>query len=298
MLCKGVGLFYFHKNMKLKELFKNAWLKGWVLILPLALLASVFDALLLGGVRIFLAFLSNTWPSHWPTVSFPDELRLGVWVGAMSMVIVLRWLVLVVRSRATERLARTLEGLLKGWLMRVIRSLHPKYFHTPNIQGELRSAIRSTAVLPAGTEALVQAVQAFFQLLLFLPVLLWISWPLALALFLGLVPWVAWLQRRIQALGPDIDSYMQQSGHFEADLENWIQLQRSWVGGKDHSRYLHRLLNQIRSLKKVGIQAGTRKAFLSQSMEALSVFATVWVLGLCAWLIGRGTMTGVDLVLF
>jgi len=284
--------------MKLNGLLKNAWLKGWVLLVPLALLASLMDALLLGGVRTFLAFLTGSWPESWPRIPLEGELWVAVWAGAMSLILVLRWVALVVRSRFGERMARTLEANLKGWWIRVVRGLHPKHFHTSEILGALRSADQATSILPAGSEAAIQAIQAFFQLLLFLPVLFWISWPLALALLLGLVPWVTWLQRRIQAIGPDLDAHMQRSGEYEADLENWSLLQRCWIGWREQSKYLHVLLEEVRELKRLGVQAGTRKAFLGQSMESLSVFATVIVLGLCALLIGRGDMTPADLVLF
>lgn len=284
--------------MTLIALFKNAWFKGWILLVPLALLASLLDGLLLGAIRVFLGFLTGNWPSDWPRLPLEGEIWVAAWVGAVTLVLVLRWLVLVVRSRSGERMARNLEATLKGWWVRVVRGLHPKYFHSPEIAGALRSAEEATSVLPAGSDAAVQAIQASFQLLLFLPVLFWISWPLALALLLGLVPWVTWLQRRIQAIGPDLDAHMKKNGQFKAELESWSSLLRCWTGWYEQNKYLRRLLEQVRELRRLGIHAGTRKAFLSQSMEALSVFATVLVFGLCALLIGRGDMTSADLVLF
>jgi len=284
--------------MLLNGLLKNAWLKGWILLVPLALLASLMDGLLLGGIRIFLAFLSGNWPVGWPKLPIKGELWVAVWIGSMGLVLVMRWVTLVVRSRSGERMARNLEATLKGWWIRVVRDLHPRYFHSSAIAGSLRSAEQATSILPAGSDAAIQAIQAFFQLILFLPVLFLISWPLALALFLGLVPWITWLQRRIQAIGPDLDAHMRKSGEYAADLEAWSLLQRSWIGWREQTKYLHRLLEKVRDLKRLGIHAGTRKAFLGQSMESLSVFATVLVLGLCALLIGRGDMVPEDLVLF
>lgn len=269
-----------------------------MLLIPLALLASLLDGLLLGGIRVFLALLTDKWPSQIPRLPVDGEWRVFFWIGSMALVLLLRWLVLVVRARGSERMARGFEATLQAWWIRMTRSLHPRYFHSSAIMGRLRSAAQATAILPAGSGAVVQAVQAFFQLLLFMPVLIWISWPLALALFLGLVPWIAWMQRRIQAIGPDLDAHIRMAGEYEADTVDWARLLRSWVGGREQSRFLHMLLTKIRELRLLGTHVGTRKALLAQSMEALSVFGTVLVMGLCALLVGRGDMTAEDFVLF
>ena len=156
----------------------------------------------------------------------------------------------------------------------------------------------ATLSLQSNAGAYFQLVQALLQLAIFLPVLLYISWPLTLFLFAAVVPFVAWMQRRLHALGPQEESLLYARSNFRLSLNTARRLYRNWSGNAEIERLAREVSEEAGMLNRKGLDASIRKNALSIAMETLSVVAMVAVLAFCAMLIARGWMDGTGLVLF
>ena len=152
--------------MNLKKRLKNTILKAILVLSGPALLASFFDAALLGGIRFFVEIISKN-----------SILSIGEWSLIMVLVVCLRFIFLRAKFSTAQKLFRQLESSLQGSFLSILRHLNPRFFHHKNSDSKVQAAFEATRTLSVSGEALMQTLQAFLQLLVFLPVLLYLSWP-------------------------------------------------------------------------------------------------------------------------
>ena len=273
--------------MDLKRwLKKSAWYGLWSL-LPLALFASLADAAMLYGVRSFVQILTKT-----------AVFSLGFWAIGMLLLIGLRFVLLVVRGNVMERICRRLEAGLRAWFARRLRNLHPRFFHDKENDGKLQSAYDATQILPSSGEALMQALQAILQLLVFFPVLFYLSTPLTIVLLFVVLPIVAYVQRKLHSMGPAVEGQMVKQGELRTSLETAKKIFHSWSSLFERIAASQMLLSRIRELFTIGLHVGRKKVMLSQSMETLSLVSMVVVLAFCAWMIAMDWMNPEGLILY
>ncbi len=283
--------------MSLRKWLKKSLLGGILRFLPLALLASGADAAVLWGIRSFMDIVSAAAPSN-TLPNAPQTLSLGMWIALMVGLTVLRLLFLYLKVRVSERWLYDTCGRVSAWFLHGLRSLAPKVFHTSAGERQVEAAYESTLVLQGNGSLLFQAVQAILQLAVFLPVLLFISWPLTLFLFVVVVPLVAVLQRKIHKLGPAEESLLRARSDFRGDLNLARRLFRQWSSHSERKAVSEDLMSGVRDLRDRGVENSIQKSGLSLVTEAVSVLAMVLVLAFCAVLIGGGYMDGGGLVLF
>lgn len=273
--------------MSLKKWLKKA-LKGGVLrFLPLALLASATDAAVLWGIRSFIHIVDGS-------AKFP----LGFWLAGMLLLAALRLVFLYGKVKVSEGWLYRVSARVNAWFLHRLRGLSPRVFHTPEGERKVESAYEATQVLQVNGGVFFQAVQAVLQLLVFLPVLFYISWPLALFLFVFVVPFVALLQRKLHRLGPAEESLLRSRSDYRSDLSLARRLFRQWSGRDERIEISRGLLRNVRGLRDQGYSAAVKKSGLSLVTETVSVLAMVLVLGFCALLMDRGYMDASGLVLF
>lgn len=278
-------MYFFSVNIKKR--LKKSLLRGIWRYLPLAFMASLADAGLLWGIRSFMGLLEGSSP-----------FTLWEWAGLMALLAALRLVFLFAKARNSETFLFNTGKSVTEWFLGRIRMLSPRLFHDGSGDAKVEAAYEATLSLQSNAGAYFQLVQALLQLAIFLPVLIYISWPLTLFLFAAVVPFVAWMQRRLHALGPQEESLLYARSNFRLSLNTARRLYRNWSGNTEIEHLAREVSEEAGSLNRKGLDASIRKNALSIAMETLSVVAMVAVLAFCAMLIARGWMDGTGLVLF
>ena len=250
-------------------------------------MASLADAGLLWGIRSFMGLLEGSSP-----------FTLWEWAGLMALLAALRLVFMFAKARNSETFLFNTGRSVTEWFLGRIRMLSPRLFHDGSGDSKVEAAYEATLSLQSNAGAYFQLVQALLQLAIFLPVLLYISWPLTLFLFAAVVPFVAWMQRRLHALGPQEESLLYARSNFRLSLNTARRLYRNWSGNTEIEHLAREVSEEAGTLNRKGLDASIRKNALSIAMETLSVVAMVAVLAFCATLIARGWMDGTGLVLF
>lgn len=250
-------------------------------------MASLADAGLLWGIRSFMGLLEGRSP-----------FTLWEWAGLMALLAALRLVFMFAKARNSETFLFNTGRSVTEWFLGRIRMLSPRLFHDGSGDAKVEAAYEATLSLQSNAGAYFQLVQALLQLAIFLPVLLYISWPLTLFLFAAVVPFVAWMQRRLHALGPQEESLLYARSNFRLSLNTARRLYRNWSGYAEIEHLAREVSEEAGTLNRKGLDASIRKNALSIAMETLSVVAMVAVLAFCAMLIARGWMDGTGLVLF
>ena len=250
-------------------------------------MASIADAGMLWGIRSFMGLLSGQ-----------STFSLWEWAALMGLLAALRLVFMFAKVRNSETFLFNTGKRVTEWFLGTLRGLSPRLFHDGSGDSKVEAAYEATLSLQNNGGAYFQLVQALLQLAIFLPVLIYISWPLTLFLFAAVVPFVAWMQRRLHALGPQEESLLYARSNFRLSLNTARRLYRNWSGNAEIEHLAREVSEEAGTLNRKGLDASIRKNALSIAMETLSVVAMVAVLAFCAMLIARGWMDGTGLVLF
>lgn len=261
--------------------------KAFFRLFPLVLFASLADAALLGAIRLFMEILGKK-------VDFP----LGFWIAGTFLLVVLRWGLSYLRGVSVEKMCRRLETGLLLWFARRLRTLAPKFFHEEKSEERLMVAYDAVHVVSFSAETLMLALQAVLQLLVFLPVLFFISPGLTLAVLLIVLPIVSFVQRKLHALKPSQEGEMAFRGSLRSDVEEAKRFYRLWSSGEELLQIGKRVCRSVRSVLEAGLNVGVRKVALSQGMETFSLLSVVLVLAFCGWMILSGRLDAEGLVLY
>jgi len=272
--------------MPLKQLLKSVWLYSWILIVPLAIFASAMDLLLLGGIRLLLSIITESWNSivfaQFKSLRF---IQIHHWMIIMIVIIAVRYLFITLRIRTEERLAYKLESHLRVWWIRMVKRLHPSHFHRPEIDGILHNANLATSTMPKGIKIVTHSIQAVSQLLFFIPILFLLSWKLSIVLLFVFAPVVLILQRTIKNSSSDIDDLNLFSGDYDTNLWRWNAIRKLWNNHMELSKYMSMLFKKIRNLRQATTESNVRDVTITQSIETLSILVMSIVLAICAALI-------------
>lgn len=286
--CQGFLFeFFIFSFVILKKRLKKILWRGVFRFLPVALLASAADAALLWGIRSFMDILQGK-----PIFS------LSGWLVLMVILTALRFAFFAWKMNISEKWLFGAGSLVMGWFLHTLRSLSPRVFHTPEGESKVEAAYESAVVLQSNGGVFFQAVQAVLQLLVFLPVLFYISWPLTLFLFVVVVPLVGWMQRRLHKMGPAEEHILTERSDFRGSLYLARKLFRRWSSRFERKEISNDLMARVRNLRDDGLEVSLRKGVLSLITETVSVLAMVFVLAFCALLISEGWMDGTGLVLY
>src|SRR5690554_7213598 len=145
----------------------------------------------------------------------------------MFLLIILRFIFLRSKSTLAQKLFRQLEATLQGYFVAVLRRLNPQYFHHPKSESKFQTAYNATQTLALSSEALVQVFQAFLQLLVFVPVLLYLSWQLTLFLFFIVLPILSCTQKKWRGLGAILNEQLKSDENLMRELSVLTSLYRS-----------------------------------------------------------------------
>lgn len=286
--CQGFLFeFFIFSLVILKKRLKKILWRGVLRFLPVALLASAADAALLWGIRSFMDILQGK-----PIFS------LSGWLVLMVILTALRFAFFAWKMNISEKWLFGAGSLVMGWFLHTLRSLSPRVFHTPEGESKVEAAYESAVVLQSNGGVFFQAVQAVLQLLVFLPVLFYISLPLTLFLFVVVVPLVGWMQRRLHKMGPAEEHILTERSDFRGSLYLARKLFRRWSSRFERKEISNDLMARVRNLRDDGLDVSLRKGVLSLITETVSVLAMVFVLAFCALLISEGWMNGTGLVLY
>jgi len=273
--------------VNLRKWLKKSLKNGVIRFLPVALLASAADAAVLWGIRSFIDIVGGK-----------SEISLAYWLVGMVLLALFRLVFLYGKSKVSESWLYKVSARVQAWFLHRLRDLAPRNFHTSAGERMVESAYESTIVLQNNGGVFFQGVQAVLQLIVFLPVLFYISWPLTLFLFVVIVPLVTFLQRKLHKLGPAEESLLRSRSDFRGHLSLARRLFRQWSGRDERKGISDGLLKEVRSLRDDGLSAAVKKSGLSLLTETVSVLAMVFVLAFCALLMNRGYMDASGLVLF
>jgi len=273
--------------VELQSLLKKSSLRAFLLLLAPSLGASLTDALLLAGLRFFIEIVVGN-----PILSIKE------WFFLMFLLIILRFIFLRSKSTLAQKLFRQLEATLQGYFVAVLRRLNPQYFHHPKSESKFQTAYNATQTLALSSEALVQVFQAFLQLLVFVPVLLYLSWQLTLFLFFIVLPILSFTQKKWRGLGAILNEQLKSDGNLRSELSVLTSLYRYWSSPFEKQVQRSCFLRLIRERKKIASKAGIKQATLSIFIESTSVLAMLLVLAFCAYMISMSWMQAQDLILY
>lgn len=273
--------------MNIEKWLKKSLIAGILRFAPLALLASLTDAAMLWGIRSFMDLLNHE-----------SAFTLMEWVVLMVLLSALRLVFLFCKTRSSDSFLYDTSANISNWFLHTLRSLSPTLFHKPDGDAMVEAAYESTQVLQNNGIVFFQAVQATLQLVIFFPVLFYISWPLTLFLCIMVVPLVAWIQRKLHAMGPVEEDLLYARSRYRSDLNKTRKLYRNWSCQPERSAITSQLRNDTRHLSDGSLKASIRKNALALTMETISVLSMIVVLAFCAELIHYGWMDSTGLVLF
>lgn len=256
-------------------------------LLPVTIPATLTDALMLLGIRSFIQLLDKN--TDWSILE---------WFFCMILVVFLRFLFLKIRCEVSEHFFRQKGASLQGWFLKSIRSLHPDFFHDPTADAKLRSTFEATEILPKCGESFYQTLQAIVQLVVFFPLLFWISTPLTLFLFGCILPFVIIGQKKIRQLGVEEKETLLEVGVLRSEFEKAKDVYRHWSDQSERNIVGTRIFQKIRRYFVIGKNLAIKKNLLSLGVESISVVAMLLVLSACAYLIHAGQMNGEHLVLY
>ena len=271
----------------LKKWLKKSFLKGILRFLPLAIASSAADGALLWGIRSFMDLLSQESP-----------FTLTEWVALMVLLTALRLIFLFAKVRQNETWIFQISSSLRSWFIRKLRNVSPRFFHNSDSSAQTEMAFDAIHTIQSNGSVFFQATQAALQLLIFIPVLLYISWPLTLFLFLIITPLVAWLQRKIHRMGPEEESLLFEKSKFRNNFDTTRRLFRTWSAPQERAILSSSLQKNSQELTQNTKRFSIRKNGLSLVMESVSVLSMIFVLTFCAILIARGWMDSKGLILF
>jgi ABC-type multidrug transport system fused ATPase/permease subunit len=296
----------------LDQLLKKFWLSSWTLIIPLAIFASFTDLLLLGGIRLFLAIITDSLKElfnfslpnfNWlnfnlPNFSWLESAGILHWLFLMLALIGMRYLAITLRVRSEERFNHKLESHLRIWWIRTVKNLHPLEFHSYKTESILHNANNSVSAMPKGCKVIIQSIQAISQLVFFVPVLFLLSWQLTLMLLFIFAPVVLLLQKSLKRTNKDVEEFNILSGKYNFKLWIWENLRKNWNNQSELSKYLTSLFNKIRSLRDISVKMCVRDATIMQNIETLSIFIMCAILAICAVFIQMNIMESFQIILF
>jgi ABC-type multidrug transport system fused ATPase/permease subunit len=144
----------------------------------------------------------------------------------------------------------------------------------------------------------MQTLQAFLQLVIFIPVLFYLSWPLTILLFVVVIPVLAYTQNKWKNIGPIVEKQMNSEAEFRSELEGIKKVFRFWSSAYEKTIEINRLLQLIRSRRHISVEAGIKQASLSFLIESVSILAMIGVLAFCGWMISKSWMEPKDLILY
>lgn len=268
------------------------WVKGAAIraslgLLPAAIPATAADALMLLGIRSFVKLLGGD-----PLLSVQE------WLLCMVLVALLRFHFLRLRDNLSERTFREFSAALEGKFLKILRSLHPKFFHSKTADSELRSAFEAAEALPRSGRSLAQTLQAAVQLVVFVPVLFFISWELTLFLFCCMTPLLAFVQKKVRKMARESRAALEGEGELRSEFESLRNTFREWSAPEEQRLGVGAAFKKIRALSESKLRLASRQISLSLAVETSSVLAMVFVLAICAWMISRSFMTAEALVLY
>jgi len=283
--------------MSLKQLLKSVWLYSWVLIIPLIILSSFTDLLLLGGIRLFLSLVSDSIkiPIHF---TWLEKVGILHWIILMFVLIAMRYLFIVLRARSEERFRYGLESHLRLWWIRTVKNLHPSQFHKSETDSILHNANQSISTISRACKLVTQSMQAISQLLFFLPILFLFSWQLTLLLLFIFTPIVLYLQKIFKNADKGADEYNRYSGEYDVNIWQWVAIRKYWNNNAELSKYSSLVVEKIRNLKKSLTEMGVRDVTIIQNIETISILIMSIVLAACAGLIKIGAMEPFQIILF
>ena len=272
--------------MRLQITIKRRVRRALLGLVPLALGASLVDAAMLWGMRFYVDLV----------LSGVEFLRW--WFVAMLLVLALRWWAGVSRQRFSDALVLNLEVYLRLWLQRLGRRLPSTWFHLRHYRRHLRAAEESVRALLPTFNGLFALVFAVAQLVVFLPVLFWLSLPLTLILLVLVLPLLSFLQKQLRLLGGDLQGKLSQQAEQGVDLRQYFELGREWTLSEDLQAMARRSFAQVRQLYERGRAISLRQSWVVHSIDGLAALAVVLVFLLCGWWIGQGTMQPQDLLMY
>lgn len=270
---------------------------GWSLVVAGA------DAALVGAIRWYLSLVQGE-AVRIPVAVFADveavlhEFPALAWLLCLVVLVGVRFWGQKNRLQAAERMSLTeTAGWRKEMLARATgwqgRELLEEGAHHRSAFWQENLRTLADAALNRGA-----AVQAVVHLVVFLPVLVWISPWLALLIFFWVAPWIALWQKRMLGLHEPLHEWHDAGISFWRRFSNWLELLVFWhrPGDAEHTR--EQVAGESQDLLEKGLHLAQARSFLIASAEALSGVATVLVLAVAAWMIGQGHLRPGELVLF
>lgn len=290
----------------------------WKKLIFVALLASLVDAILLGGIQSFISMIAldfnlillqekihtfaNTWNiffiKEFSIESYTVQNALIFWSVLMLALVFFRFLLQKKRLIISEQLFFAFEYYWKGQMLESLQKGDKSKIRalgTAAISNRLNEDMRS---LRRATETLVFTIQAFFHLIIFLPLLFIISWEMSLVIFLILLPLVSLLQKKMHKLAKPLEENFDIRMSFLKKITTWNNLLLRWtlaVDLEEEKECLHKLNGQI---KNKSDEIAVHKSALVSLSEAIASISVVAVFAMAAYLVYHNLLGASEIIIY
>lgn len=290
----------------------------WKKLIFVALLASLVDAILLGGIQSFISMIAldfnlillqeklhafaNTWNiffiKEFSIESYTVQNTLTFWSVLMLALVFFRFLLQKKRLIISEQLFFAFEYYWKGQMLESLQKGDKSKIRalgTAAISNRLNEDMRS---LRRATETLVFTIQAIFHLIIFLPLLFIISWEMSLVIFLILLPLVSLLQKKMHKLAKPLEENFDIRMSFLKKITTWNNLLLRWtlaVDLEEEKEYLHKLNGQI---KNKSDEIAVHKSALVSLSEAIASISVVAVFAMAAYLVYHNLLGASEIIIY
>jgi ABC-type bacteriocin/lantibiotic exporter with double-glycine peptidase domain len=261
-------------------------------LLLFALVCTLFDVLTFGGLRVFILVLKDPEILLTPDFLFFSQgtgAFILEWTLVMAALLGLRFLVQAKKFRTNQALAQAFESRFRTIYLQKIQTLSPASLRNSGGTAPLvHNLDQALTAFARGAEAIFSGVQAIVQLLVFIPLMFFVSLEMSLIVFFLSIPVIALIQKKIHALGPVESIALDHRSHFTGLFNRWLYLLRSWTIAQHlESAYQH-LLHASETLLNNHKSILVQRNKLELASETLSALVIVGVFSMSALLVFQG----------
>ncbi|MGL1902754.1 MAG: ABC transporter ATP-binding protein/permease [Fibrobacterales bacterium] len=275
----------------------NFRVRAVVVIVALTLLASLLDAALLGGIRLFSAIVTGESINlFWGITCTPGDFIHWIWI--MTLVALIKLIVSFLKMMRSGKFFIVFEKYFQQQLLLCYSRLGNRFLRTHTSDEEAFHFTADFRILEKGAEAVFYGVHALIQLALFVPLLFWLSWELTAIILFVAVPFVAFVQGRLSVLNRPIEQLLEYRGVVHRRITQYLTLIQQWTDARSLRTMqsdLHGMIGEMAYKDTVVIQ---KKSLIYGGSEFVANVGTVFVFSVVGWFILAGSITPSDVILY
>jgi ABC-type multidrug transport system fused ATPase/permease subunit len=262
----------------MKSLIRDVFAhKGLIICVLIAMLwVSLMDATLLAGMRIFLGYLDRPLKTFWNFRVLRNYSALYQWFGVMCVLLLIRIFGEFTRQFLWFKLLRKIQH--QEYLHHLQWVSGNRYFAGDSLKKWQSTFPVHLEKKQRATEAILYLAQAFIQLMVFLPILLWISWQLTFILFALASPGIYYVQKQITRLKIPFNKIRQSKSLLHTRLSMHADTIEKWNIPRDEQASIHLVQSNTQQYLKDRGSAESMQSWFYSLSEGFTYFISLTLL--------------------